>query len=145
MYIKISINQSELYIILQKILIKLYINIYNYMNTKRLAELIKKSGKTKVQIAKSCGITRVTLDNALVGGDIRISIVESIANALNVKVGYLFDEDCEPSTIATANDHSVAAINSEIKIDNTDLLQERIKHLEEMLAEKERLIKVLMK
>jgi len=48
---------------------------------------------------------------------------------------------------ATANgDRSIAAINSEVNIerDKAEMFQERIKHLEALLSEKERLITVLM-
>ena len=49
---------------------------------------------SKVEIAKKCGISRVTLDNALQGADIRVSILTSLAKVLNVSVGELFGEDC---------------------------------------------------
>ena len=61
------------------------------MNIKKLKFAINQSKMSKAQIAKLSGITRVTLDNALQGGDIRISILESIAQTLNVDVGYFFD------------------------------------------------------
>lgn len=113
------------------------------MNTSRLEQLIKDSGKSKVQIAKSSGITRVTLDNALQGGDIRISIVEALARTLGVRVGYLFDDEPTGNAIAQGQS-SIAAINSAVNVedDKSKLLQERIEHLEALLAEKERLIKV---
>lgn len=47
---------------------------------------------------------------------------------------------------ATANGaHSVAAINSHVTLESNEILKERVKYLEELLAEKERLIKVLLK
>lgn len=49
------------------------------------------------------------------------------------------------SNVATANGNSsVAAINSHVVNGGVEILQERVKHLEELLAEKERLIQVLM-
>lgn len=49
-------------------------------------------------------------------------------------------------TATASGDSSVAAINSHVTTGgDTALLQERVKHLEEMLAEKERLIKVYEK
>ena len=44
-----------------------------------------------------------------------------------------------------ANDHSVAALNSNISFDERKLFDEKIAHLEQLLAEKERLISVLMR
>lgn len=61
------------------------------MNINKLKFAINRSKMSKAQIAKQSGITRVTLDNALQGGDIRISILESLAKTLNVDVGYFFD------------------------------------------------------
>lgn len=50
------------------------------------------------------------------------------------------------NTATATGQSSIAAINSAVSVekDKYELLQERIKHLEELLAEKERLIKVLM-
>ena len=114
------------------------------MNLSKLQQLVKDSGKSKVQIAKQSGITRVTLDNALQGGDVRVSIVEALAKTLGVSVGYLFDET---NNSATANGVGSVAVNGNnnnnvVAGGETALLQEKINHLEEMLAEKERLIKV---
>ncbi len=116
------------------------------MNISRLQQLIKDSGKSKVQIAKLSGITRVTLDNALQGGDVRMSIVESIAKTLGVNVGYLFDDDTVGQNAIAQGHSSIAAINSDVTVgkDNHMVLRERISHLEDLLSEKERLIKVLM-
>jgi transcriptional regulator with XRE-family HTH domain len=63
------------------------------MNTKRLEELIAKSKVSKQSICKQCGFTRPTLDNALSGGDIRISILKSLSDFFGVSVSYFFDEE----------------------------------------------------
>lgn len=116
------------------------------MNINKLQQLVKECGKSKVQIAKLSGITRVTLDNALQGGDVRISIVEALAKTLGVSVGYLFDE---AGNNATANNGSIAFSgdnnHGNIVAVQDQMLQERIKHLEKLLEEKERLIKVYEK
>lgn len=116
------------------------------MNTTKLQQLVKNSGKSKVQIAKLSGITRVTLDNALQGGDVRVSIVEAIAKTLGVRVGYLFDDGVVEQNAITQGNSSIAAINGDVTVgEDCSVLQERVRHLEEMLAEKERLIKVYEK
>ncbi|MCU6767391.1 helix-turn-helix domain-containing protein [Barnesiella propionica] len=114
------------------------------MNIRKLRQLVKDSGKTKVQIAKLSGITRVTLDNALQGGDIRVSIIESLAKTLGVRVGVFFDEDAIGQNAIAQGQSSVAAINSDVIIGQNVLLEEKVKHLEEIIAEKERLINILM-
>lgn len=118
------------------------------MNISKLQQLVKDCEKSKVQIAKLSGMTRVTLDNALQGGDVRISIVEALAKTLGVSVGYLFDETPTGNN-ATANNGSIAFSGDNnhgtICCSTDTILQERIKYLEELLAEKERLIKVYEK
>lgn len=113
------------------------------MNISKLQQLVKECGKSKVQIAKLSGITRVTLDNALQGGDIRISIVEALAKTLGVSVGYLFD-DTSNNTVHTNGDFSPASMHGNVSVGGGALLAERVKYLEQLLAEKERLIKVLI-
>jgi transcriptional regulator with XRE-family HTH domain len=68
------------------------------MNTNRLEELIAKSKVSKQAICKQCGFTRPTLDNALAGGDIRISILKSLSDFFEVPVGYFFDEESSPES-----------------------------------------------
>jgi transcriptional regulator with XRE-family HTH domain len=63
------------------------------MNTRKLEELIAESKISKQAICKECGFTRPTLDNALNGGDIRISILKSLSDFFGVPVGYFFDEE----------------------------------------------------
>lgn len=70
------------------------------MNISKLQELVAKSGFSKVQIAEKCGFTRVTLDNALSGADVKISTVEALANVLGVSASVFFggcDEVVNPS------------------------------------------------
>jgi transcriptional regulator with XRE-family HTH domain len=63
------------------------------MNTKRLEQLISESKLSKQAICDGCGFSRPTLDNALAGGDIRISILQSLSTFFKVPIGYFFDED----------------------------------------------------
>ena len=66
------------------------------MNISRLQKLVAESKLTKVQIAEQCGFTRVTLDNALQGADVKVSTIESLARVLGVQVSSLFEEDDVP-------------------------------------------------
>lgn len=70
------------------------------MNISKLQKLVLDSKLSKSQISEKCGFTRVTLDNALQGADVKISTIESLARVLGVSVGTLFDEnpDIELST-----------------------------------------------
>ena len=117
---------------------------YNVLN-----ELVKQTKLTKVEFAKQCGITRVTLDNALQGGDIRVSILDSIAKVLKVPVGVLFADESSSqiNKVETNGDFSPASLNGDVTVAgcaDTAILKERIRSLEAIVVEKERLIKVLM-
>ncbi len=117
------------------------------MNISKLAQLVKDCGKTKSKLAKDCGITRVTLDNALSGGDIRISILESIANGLGVPLSTFFDEEPQTQKAITNGDgNNVTQIgqinNSHIDArqyhsDSPDVLRSEIDKLDLIIAEKE--------
>lgn len=63
------------------------------LNINKLQTLIAESKLNKVDIAKACGFTRVTLDNVLQGADVKISTISSLAKALGVEVAYLFQNE----------------------------------------------------
>lgn len=69
------------------------------MNISRLRKIVSESKLNKVQIAEKCGFTRVTLDNALQGADIKVSTIESLANVLNVSPAIFFEEDEDESIV----------------------------------------------
>lgn len=106
MYHKLCTNASFLYIIFVK-LCKLYWTlIYNYMNIRKLNELITASKLNKIQIAAQSGISRTTLDNLLIGADSKISTLESVMAVLDIPVGYVFDEDVSIKKQSVSNDVS---------------------------------------
>lgn len=149
MYIKISILQNKIDKNFEKNVSRTIQLRNKRMNISKLQQLVKDSGKSKVEIAKQSGITRVTLDNALQGGDIRVSIIEALAKTLKVSVGYFFDDDVNGVNSATANNGSIAFSGNNnrgnIGCETDAISKERIKHLEELLAEKERVIRVYEK
>lgn len=106
----------------------------------------------KARIAELSGISRTTLDSAINGADIKISTLERIANAIGVNAGIFFScNEIEGVTIANGSAAAVnvhAPINAPITSTNnageSAVLQERVKLLEQLLEEKERLIKVLL-
>lgn len=117
---------------------------HNMLNVRKIEVAMSDAKITKAGLCSRTKISRTTLDAILGGSDAKISTIENIAKALNISIGYLFDEELIGNS-AIAHGHSVAAINSEISVgENVVILAERVKHLEELLAEKERLITVLM-
>lgn len=62
------------------------------MNINKLSKLLEGKGR-KADLLRKTGITRPTLESILNGGDFKVSNLEKISDALNVKVGYFFDEE----------------------------------------------------
>lgn len=127
------------------------------MNINKLQKLVSESKLNKVQIAERCGFTRVTLDNALQGADVKISTIESLAGVLGVSVGYFFEEEGSISQSNNGNSNVLVGHdnNGHIAIDECkgklENAQREIEHLKEVIdgknqiiEEKERLINVLM-
>lgn len=50
---------------------------------------------SKAQLIKNSGLTRVTIDKILSGGEINVKTLESLANGLGVSVGFFFDDEIE--------------------------------------------------
>lgn len=65
------------------------------MNLDRLNSLLFSRGMSKVQLAERCRVSRTTIDNILSGEDAKMSNVQRLADALGVRVGYLFDESAD--------------------------------------------------
>ena len=115
------------------------------MNISKLNEIVVGSKLNKVQLAKMCNITRATLDNALNGSDIKISTLESLAKALGVSAGIFFDEDNGVTAVNSAVATGSGTANNSVNITtggDSAVLAERVRSLEALVAEKERLIKV---
>lgn len=80
------------------------------MNISKLQKIVAESKLNKVQIAEKCGFTRVTLDNALQGADVKISTIESLAKVLNVSVASLFEEDEKIDILGTSDTDNIINI-----------------------------------
>ena len=116
------------------------------MDFRLLNRLISESKLGKAQIAKQANISRTTLDNAISGADIKVSTIEILANVLGVSPKIFFEDlHAADSVVKTSGDFSPASFSGDVTVGAADaMLSERVRHLEELLAEKERLIKVLL-
>ena len=92
------------------------------MRVDLINQAVEDFGVSKSRIAALCGISRSTLDHVLQGEDFKVSTLESLARVLGIGIGSLFDETDRSSGFD----------------------RERIEYLEKLLAEKERLIGVLL-
>lgn len=116
------------------------------MNISKLNELFENSKLSKVEFAKRCDITRATLDNALQGGDIRVSILEKIASVLQIPVGTLF-EDSSPSVSLSGDHNQVNGHGASGNINGASAemaaLKERNDSLERIIESKDAIIDTL--
>lgn len=102
----------------------------------------------KAAFAKAIGTERATLSNYI--GSVRrskpsVDMVAKIVTALDVNARWLLTGEgvsATQNTVETNGDFSPASVHGNVSVETDAVLQERIKSLEALLAEKERLIKV---
>lgn len=114
------------------------------MSGEELKEVLRKTGMGITDIAKILGVSQQSLSQSLKVKDVKTGLVEDLAKALKLPISYFFGEGVNYNKATANGQSSVAAINSNVTMESCDVLKERIKHLEDVLREKERLINVLM-
>ena len=105
----------------------------------------------KAAFAKAIGTERATLSNYI--GSVRrskpsVDMVAKIVTALDVNARWLLTGEGASTTnakVETNGDFSPASVHGNVSVGSDAVLAERIKSLEALLAEKERLIKVYEK
>ncbi|MGN0228979.1 MAG: hypothetical protein ACI4BH_04125 [Muribaculaceae bacterium] len=116
------------------------------MNKERL-RILYEGCTDKYAAAKEFGSTYQSMYNLLYkeGTTCKVDLLERIAAYFHVPVSHFFDDSQEISAVVSGNGSvAVAGNNNVTGIGDTAVLQERVKMLEKLLDEKERLIKVLM-
>ena len=114
----------------------------------KIKELASKKNITLADLAKRLGKTKQAVYEMVEKEDVNTSILKKLCSEFNVPISYFFDGDeTGVQVIAHHNSQAVGIGNITQSGDQTEisLLKEKIKHLEELLAEKERLIKVYEK
>lgn len=99
------------------------------------------------EIAERLGITAQSLNSCFKVKDVRSNTLERIAEVINVKMSFFYPDDADKQSAIVSGNGSVAVAGNNNVTSNagdTAVLQERVKMLEKLLEEKERLIKVLM-
>ncbi len=118
------------------------------LNTSKLEEAMQQNKVTKARLCSITGIARTTLDAILNGGDAKISTVETLAKALKLRIGFLFDEE-EFNIQVQASGGSAASLTgaATINADNEKMakLKTELKYLREKLADKEKIISLYEK
>lgn len=114
----------------------------------KIKELASEKNITLADLAKRLGKTKQAVYEMVEKEDVNTSILKKLCSEFNVPISYFFDGDeAGVQVIAHHNSQAVGIGNITQSGDQTEisLLKEKIKHLEELLAEKERLIKVYEK
>lgn len=107
----------------------------------------KRSGGMR-KLASDIGMSEANLHRCVNNNKIQAADLEKIALLLKVDIRLFFDEelsklsDKSVQSVKTNGDFSPASMHGNVSIETDAILAERVKHLEELLAEKERLIKV---
>lgn len=115
------------------------------VNIKKIQNKIDELKLSKAQLIKNSGLTRVTIDKILKGGEINVSTLESLAKGLGVSVGFFFDDveeikGCEiadhGSALATSRGQASVGQN-QAEHDELIRLREENKYLKQLLADKD--------
>ncbi len=114
------------------------------MTGEELKKRLKGERYSITGLAEKLGMSQQGLSQALSVKDVKTGLVEDLARVLNLPVSFFFGEDANCNNATANGDSSVAAINSNVTMENNEVLKERIKNLETLVAEKERTIQILM-
>ena len=118
------------------------------MNLEVIRKLSENRGGGMKKLAADVGMSEQNLHRCIRNNKIQAADLEKIALLLKVDIRLFFDEevsklsDSSVQSIETNGDFSPASMHGNVSIETDAILTERVKHLEELLAEKERLIKV---
>lgn len=99
------------------------------------------------KLASDIGMSEANLHRCVNNNKIQAADLEKIALLLKVDIRIFFDDEVSSlanNIVETTGSFSPASMNGNVSVGADAILAERVKHLEELLAEKERLIKVLM-
>lgn len=111
------------------------------MTGQELKQKIAKKNVSALAIAKKIGISPQALNSTFNAADVKSGTIERIADALGVKMSFFYPND-EGNNAVASGDSSIAVnnITGNIEAGDTSALQERVKLLEQLLAERERII-----
>lgn len=117
------------------------------LNVKKIEAVMSDNKITKTKLCASTGIARTTLDAILNGSDAKMSTIEAISKMLNVRIGFLFDEEVDVNIRASGRDFvekgKIEHKGPEYSGSSEADLRDQIAQLKSQLADKERIIKLL--
>lgn len=117
------------------------------MNLEAIKKFSEKREGGLKKLAADIGMSEQNLHRCIRNNKIQAVDLENIALLLKVDIRIFFDESVSKlanNTVETNGDFSPASMNGNVSVATDAVLAERVKSLEALLAEKERLINVLM-
>lgn len=107
----------------------------------RLASLLKRKELTQKDFAKEVGLSEVTVNSIITKSKGSIESIEKIADYFNLPIDYFFERNIQLSQAITGNGNRIQNGDGNVMIENQ---AKEIEHLQQLLAEKERTIQILM-
>lgn len=124
--------------------------LFNLINMKEvhigneIANRLQSLHMTKIDFAKRIGCPQQNVNRILEKASIDTDKLKKISEVLSYDFFRLYSDNGEINIVANGNS-SIAAMNSDINTNDCEVLKERIRSLEMLLAEKERMIRYLLK
>lgn len=118
------------------------------MNLEAIKKFSEKRKGGLKKLATDIGMSEQNLHRCIRNNKIQAADLENIALLLKVDIRIFFDEEIlslPNNLVETKGDFSPASMNGNVTVGTDAVLTERVKALEALLAEKERLIKVYEK
>jgi DNA-binding Xre family transcriptional regulator len=118
------------------------------MNLEAIKKFSEKREGGLKKLAADIGMSEQNLHRCIRNNKIQAADLENIALLLKVDIRIFFDEEIlslPNNLVETKGDFSPASMNGNVTVGTDAVLVERVKSLEALLAEKERLIKVYEK
>lgn len=118
------------------------------MNLEAIKKFSEKREGGLKKLAADIGMSEQNLHRCIRNNKIQAADLENIALLLKVDIRIFFDEEIlslPNNLVETKGDFSPASMNGNVTVGTDAVLTERVKALEALLAEKERLIKVYEK
>lgn len=115
------------------------------MNLEAIKNFSEKRDGGLKKLAADIGMSEQNLHRCIRNNKIQAADLEKIALLLKVDIRIFFDEPIPTlanNSVETNGDFSPASMNGNVSVGTNAVLAERVRSLEALLAEKERLIKV---
>lgn len=109
-----------------------------------IEERIRQLRLTKTEFARMMGMAQQNVNRILQGKNITTDKLQQISEILNFDFFSLYQDEKKENNAVAIGANPIAAINSEVLSTDCTVLQERVRNLEQLLLEKERMIQYLL-